>query len=155
MKKESLVAGLFAVALAFATVLCFSPSAQSFWGFTFFGIKYSIALWVVPSSCFFIAVAISSFLVRKTYWPKKWVTAGALGGFASFVAYAFIHVLIAALAGMPFGLAMSLLLPIFTFGGLFIMPVAILLGILASLSAKILCASTHQPHEKQPVEQSP
>ena len=136
MKNESLIATLFAILTSITLVYFFEPSLHSFWGVTFFGIKYSVAIWAVPISSGLVTATVFTLLLRRSDWKEKWVRTGILGGLASFLIYAFIHVVLAVLSGMPSDMAPSLLLLIIVFGGVYFLPLSLVLGIIALLSAK-------------------
>lgn len=140
MKLETIIFGVFASAQSILTVLYFSPNPGSVWGNTFFGIPYSLAVWVVPVICGILAVLVSHHLLRRDSWKKQRIRLGLAVATLCFLAYAFLHVLLAAFVGRSE--SPSLLLAILLFGGLFILPVSMAFSIVASVLGSRLSALT-------------
>jgi hypothetical protein len=138
MKLEALVFGLFATIQALGAVLYFSPVPGSFWGDTFFEIPYPLAIWAVPISCGSLAVLVSYWFLRNDRWRKRRVRLGLTVATFSFLAYAMLHVLLASFAG-GFGVV-SLLPAMILFGGIFFLPVSLVLSVIASFLGSWLSA---------------
>ena len=83
---------------------------------------------------------MSHHLLRRDSWKKQRIRLGLAVATLCFLAYAFLHVLLAAFVGRSE--SPSLLLAILLFGGLFILPVSMAFSIVASVLGSRLSALT-------------
>ncbi|MBI5483894.1 MAG: hypothetical protein HY888_05480 [Deltaproteobacteria bacterium] len=137
-ENETVIPALLAILMSLTIVLYFSPTPHSVWGVTFFGIKYSLAIWVVPVSSGVITAIVFFYMSKRPSLQEKCIRTGALGGLMSFIGYALVHTALAVLTGMPFDMAPVLLLMIFEFGGVLFLPLSLILGITGLLAARKL-----------------
>lgn len=137
-QNQIVIPALLAILMSLAIVLYFSPSPHSIWGATFFGIKYSFAIWAVPVSSGVITAIVFLYLSKRPNLKEKCIRTGALGGLVTFIVYALVHAALAVLTGMPFDMAPVLLLMIFEFGGVLFLPLSLILGITGLLAARKL-----------------
>jgi hypothetical protein len=127
-----------ALILAGAIVGYFSPVPGSFWGNTFFGIPYSIALFAMPLAAAACAAA-ACWLIRRrpTLANRGAVVRGVLIGAIAFLLFAILHGVASAIVALFNGegvrlavVAMATIPPATAlFGGIFIMPICCIVAV--------------------------
>ncbi|HZZ91026.1 MAG TPA: hypothetical protein VFE23_00585 [Usitatibacter sp.] len=128
---NTIIDSIAAVVLGAGVVCIFSPAPGSFWGNTFFGVPYRIAIFAVPLVAAGSA-ALARIIVSRKFGRSTVIRRGLLVGTIAFVLYGLAHTVayagfavyrtsegaLSAIAGAAwFGAAMLM------FGGLFFLPV--------------------------------
>jgi hypothetical protein len=149
MRTSIITNCLGALIVASAVVMYFSPVPGSFWGNTFFGIPYSMALVGVPLAAAGCAAA-ACWLSRRS---PRFASRGALSrgisiALIAFLIFSIVHGVASSVislltgAGMQAALMALVTVPLATvfFGGLFILPICCVVAVVCEWMAGQIAA---------------
>lgn len=130
--------GLFAMAQGAATVVLFY--GRGFWTNTFFEVPYPFAYVFVPLTCALLGYFSARFWLKNLGSSASAIRHGVAISVTAFIGYGLFH-LAAVAAFNDLMLAVTVFLALILFGGIFFLPVSVVLATIAAVVGKRLYPS--------------